>query len=67
MIQVFNQGTKFGEYLLEFDENDKLHKVPFDERKVTLAQNTVKLPRYGRMKNEGSIILCNVRVCITIS
>ena len=35
------------------NDNNKLEKVPYDERFLTAADNAVKMPRYGRMKNEN--------------
>ncbi len=31
----------------------KLEKREFDPKYLTAAENTVKMPRYGRMKNEN--------------
>ena len=35
------------------NEDGKLEKREFDPKFLTAAENTVKMPRYGRMKNEN--------------
>ncbi len=47
-------GTKPDEYLLEVDSaTNTMRKIQFDEKRITVAQNTVKFARIFRAKNEN--------------